>query len=311
MPGKADLPHVPVMAGPAIEWLRVRPEGTYVDGTAGAGGHAALIAQRLTTGRLVAIDRDPLAVALARERLKTFECVTVVHGNYGLLGEILDGQGVAQADGVLLDCGLSSMQIAGEARGFSWTVDAPLDMRMDTTAGRTAADYLGAVSFDELVRDLKAFGDVRPARRVAKAILRRREAGSLRTTGDLAAAVREALPFAGREPDELRTVFQSMRMSTNSELEFLDAGLRQAIDALRPGGRLCVIAFHSAEDRVSKTVLRDAAREQRLLWPDGRVRECVPPRIRLLTPAPLRPAEEEIRDNPRAKSARLRVGERL
>lgn len=311
MPGQADLPHVPVMAGPVIEWLRVRPEGTYVDCTAGAGGHAALIAQRLTAGRLIAIDRDPLAVALARERLKTFECATVVHGNYGFLRAVLDQHGVGQVDGVLIDCGLSSMQIAGEDRGFTWTAEAALDMRMDTTSGRTAAAYLGEISFEELVRDLRAFGDVRPARRIARAILRRRDAGALRTTGDLAAAVREALPFAGHEPEEMRTVFQSLRIATNEELRWLEAGLLQAIDALRPGGRLCVIAFHSAEDRTSKTVLRNAARERRALLPDGRVRERVPPRMRLLTGAPVRPDDNEVRDNPRAKSARLRVGERL
>ncbi|HNR29940.1 MAG TPA: 16S rRNA (cytosine(1402)-N(4))-methyltransferase RsmH [Candidatus Hydrogenedentes bacterium] len=311
MPGEVDAPHVPVLAGPAIEWLAVRPEGTYVDCTAGAGGHAALIARRLHGGRLIAMDRDPHAAALARRRLETFECVTVVRANYAELRAILDGLGVGRVDGILIDCGVSSMQIDTPERGFSWSRTAPLDMRMDPTGGTTAAAYLRRVSIEDLVRDLKEFGDVRPARRIARAILRRRDAGAMETTDDLAAAVREALPFAGPEPEELRTVFQSVRIRVNEELRWIEAGLAQAIDALRPGGRVCVIAFHSGEDRVVKTLMRDAAREQRLLYPDGRVRDRIPPRLRLLTRAPVRPDDEEVRNNPRAKSARLRVGERL
>ena len=305
-------PHVPVMSGPALEWLRVRPEGTYVDCTAGAGGHALRMAEQLTTGRLIALDRDPAAVAMASKRLQGYAGVaTVVQANYADLAAVLGKLGIGAVDGVLIDAGVSSMQIDDPGRGFSFQADGPLDMRMDTDAPRTALDYLRHTDEQTLAEDLKRFGDVRPARRVAKAICSRRTAGKLARTGDLVAAVREALPFVKGEPGEVRTVFQAVRMAVNAELAGLEAGLSQGAAVLRPGGRLVAIAFHSGEDRVVKNLLRSLARPRRLLHPDGRVRAVEPALLRLLTPGPILPDATETAVNPRAKSARMRAAERL
>jgi 16S rRNA (cytosine1402-N4)-methyltransferase len=312
MPDAEQWPHVPVMAGEALEWLRIRPDGTYVDGTAGAGGHAQLIAHKLTTGRLIALDRDPAAVTLAGARLKEFEGVArVVRANYADLAAVLSDLGISALDGVLIDAGVSSMQIDDPGRGFSFQADGPLDMRMDTEAPLTALDYLHSAGEQMLAEDLKRYGDVRPARRVAQAICKRRAAGALKRTGDLAEAVREALPFVKGEPAEVRTVFQAVRMAVNAELAGLEAGLTQAAAALRPGGRLVVITFHSGEDRVVKNLLRDLSRPRRLLHADGRVRAVEPAHLRLLTPGPIVPDTAEIAANPRAKSARLRAAERV
>ncbi|MCC6143113.1 MAG: 16S rRNA (cytosine(1402)-N(4))-methyltransferase RsmH [Candidatus Hydrogenedentes bacterium] len=304
-------PHVPVLAGPALEFLRVRPDGCYVDCTAGAGGHSALIAARLTTGRLIALDRDPLGVELTRERLRTVESATVLLRNYAELADVLHEHHTARVDGVLLDAGLSSMQIDDPDRGFSFQSDGPLDMRMSPQESETAAAFLPRVTEDELVRALREYGDLRQAGRIARAIISRREQGALQRTGDLRDAVKEALPFVKGVPEEVRTVFQAVRIALNQELRWLEDGVRQAIDALAPGGRFVAITFHSGEDRVVKNLLRDAGRPQRLLHPDGRVRQVIPPRVRVLTPSPVVADDEETRVNPRAKSAKLRAVERL
>jgi len=303
--------HIPVLAGPALDWLAVQPAGVYVDCTAGAGGHAAQIAARLETGRLIALDRDPKAVAMARERLAPFAGATVVHANYGQLREVLDGLRIGSVEGILLDAGVSSMQLDAADRGFSFQQEGPLDMRMDTSTGLPAAAWLQTVSEPELAQVLRQYGDVKPARRIASAIVRRRAAGQLESTGDLASAVKDALQFVRGMPEEVRTVFQAIRIGVNEELQWLEAGLEQAIDCLAPGGRLVVIAFHSGEDRVSKQVLQRASRPERVLHPDGRVRAVHAPRLRLLTRKPVTPDAEEVRVNPRAASARLRAAERL
>lgn len=302
--------HIPVMAGAALEWLRVREDGTYVDCTAGAGGHSERIAERLTTGRVVALDRDPAAVALSRKRLARFPRVTVVHRNYGELAAALADLEIPHVDGVLLDAGLSSVQLDDPERGFSFQQEGTLDMRMDTTQDMDAARFLASADERTLVAALRDFGDVGPARRIAKAIVRRRAQGAMRTTGDLKRAVCEALHFVHGTPDEVRTVFQAVRMAVNKELKWLEAGLRQAIEVLAPGGRLVVIAFHSGEDRIVKNVMRDASRPSRELFPDGRVKAVTPPMLTLLTRKPVQPSAEEVRDNPRAKSALLRAAER-
>lgn len=303
--------HVPVLAGPAIEWLRIREGGVYVDCTAGAGGHAEWIARRLTKGRLIALDRDLDAVQRARERLAGYAQAIVVHANYSRLASVLEELGVARVDGVLIDAGLSSAQLDDAARGFSFQLEGPLDMRMDTSQGLTAADYLGSVSEDELARVLKAYGDVRPARRIAKTIVGRRRSRPIRTTTDLRDAVKEALPFVGREPEEIRTVFQSIRIVVNDEFRALESGLRQAVDLLAPGGRLVAIAFHSGEDRIVKNVMREESRPRRELTPDGRVQSQGPGRLKVLTPKPISPDDDEKAANPRSHSARLRAAERI
>ena len=304
-------PHIPVMANEALRWLNIRPDGLYVDGTAGAGGHAARIAERLETGKLIALDRDKTAVAIAGERLKPFPQACVVHANYCELNQVLHDAGLGRVDGVLIDAGLSSMQIDRPERGFSFQEDGPLDMRMDPGGGPSAAEWLAAVTEDTLAAALRDFGDVAPARRVARAILDRQRAGRMTRTTDLADAVRQALDFVRGDPAEVRTVFQAVRIAVNQELECLRRGLEAAVEALRPGGRLVVISFHSGEDRVVKDTLRQWSRTARELTRDGRVRAVRAPRLRLLAPGPILPSEEETRANPRAKSAKMRVAERL
>ncbi|MCP4644892.1 MAG: 16S rRNA (cytosine(1402)-N(4))-methyltransferase RsmH [bacterium] len=304
-------PHVPVLAGPAIDWLAIRPDGVYVDCTAGAGGHAYRIAERLAGGRLIALDRDPAAVAMARERLAPFPQAQVMHRNYSELPEALVSLGIDRVDGILLDAGVSSMQLDDPHRGFSFQQDCPLDMRMDTTQTTTAASFLAETNETDLAKVLKGFGDVRPARRIAQAIVARRGRSALNTTNDLAEAVHEALPFVSGTPNEVRTVFQAIRMAVNDELGGLRTSLEAAVDVLAPEGRLVAISFHSGEDRVVKNVLRDASRKKRELHPDGRVRAETPARLRILTPKPVQPDADEARANPRSKSARLRAAERL
>jgi 16S rRNA (cytosine1402-N4)-methyltransferase len=259
---------------------------------------------------LIALDRDPSTVAVARERLAPFSCVRVVHRNYGELAALLKELSIERVDGVLIDAGYSSLQLDDPPRGFSFQEEGPLDMRMDRTAGMTAAHYLATVREPELVRVLRAYGDVRPARRIAKAILRRREQAGLRTTRDLAEAVAEALHFVSGVPEETRTVFQAIRTVINDEFRWLEAGLEQAIDALAPGGRLVAISFHSGEDRIVKNVFRNASRVRRDFCPDGRLRALTRARVKVLTPKPVQPTAEERYRNPRCHSARMRVAER-
>ncbi len=308
---KGPAGHVPVLATEAIEWLRVRADGVYVDCTAGAGGHAERIARRLSGGRLLALDRDAAAVARTRARLAGYSGVEVVHRNYGELSSVLEERGLDRVDGVLLDAGLSSVQLDDPARGFSLQEAGPLDMRMDPSRGPTAAEFLATVHEAELTRILKEYGDVGPARRIAAVLIRRARSGALETTRDLAEAVSEALHFVRGTPEETRTVFQAIRIAVNDELNSLEAGLRQAATALAPGGRLVVVAFHSGEDRIVKNVLRDAARPRRELHPDGRVRAVHPPTLKILTPKPVTPSAEEVQANPRSHSARLRAAEKI
>ncbi len=303
--------HIPVLARAVLDGLRIREGGTYVDGTVGGGGHASLIAEALTGGRLIAMDRDPESVARAQARLARFPGVTLLHRNYGELAEVLRELGIGFVDGILIDAGLSSIQLDDPRRGFTFQEEGPLDMRMDTSQGLTAAQYLSHVREDELAETLRSYGDVGPARRIARAIVKRSKSGAMKTTRDLADAVSESLDFVHGMPEETRTVFQAVRIAVNEEYNWLEAGLRQALDVLAPGGRLAVIAFHSGEDRIAKRVLQDVSRTKEILWPDGRVRERLAPVVRVLTPKPVQADAEEIRFNPRAHSARLRVAERL
>lgn len=302
--------HIPVMADEALHWLSIRPDGVYVDGTAGAGGHSSLIAARLSGGRLLALDRDPSAVVLAGERLREFSCATVHHANYADLAIVLASAGIDGVDGVLIDAGCSSMQIDTAGRGFSFQENGPLDMRMNPEAGESAAALLRRCSREEVESILRDYGDVGPAGRIATAIKEAAHGGRLETTHDLVAAVKAALPFLSEMPDEVRTVFQAIRIAVNDELSGLRQGVDAAINCLKPGGRLVVIAFHSGEDRIVKQVMRDASRKRHTLHPDGRVKATEAARLKVLTPGPVEAGAGECARNPRAKSARLRAGER-
>jgi len=313
MATQPDTPfvHIPVLAREVLEGLRVRPDGVYVDATVGGGGHAMLVAQALTTGRLIALDVDASALDIARQRLATFPNVSLFHRNYAELAAVIAKLQIDNVDGVLIDAGFSTLQLDDPRRGFSFQAEGPLDMRLDRTAGPTAAEYLSCVTEPELTRVLRAYGDVGPARRIARAISARCRRHAMKTTRDLADAVQEALDFVQGVPEEVRTVFQAIRMAVNDELRRLETGLRQAIDVLSHEGRLVVISFHSGEDRVVKNVLREASRPSDTLLPDGRAASRVEARLRVLTPKPIRPTEAEVAVNPRAHSARLRVAERL
>ena len=303
--------HVPVMVEEALHLLRVVPGGIYVDATSGAGGHAEQIAQRLSGGRLIALDRDPAAVALSSRRLAPYAGVTVVKANYSEILEVLGRQGIATVDGVLIDAGTSSLQLDSAERGFSFQTDGLLDMRMDPTQGKDAASWLAERSRDEIRDVLRNFGDVAPAGRIAEKISERCRENRMHRTSVLAAAIREALDFVSSEPDEIRTSFMAIRIALNGELNHLELGLRRAAQALAVGGRVVVITFHSGEDRVAKRVFLELTRPRIQLYPDGRVREKVPPSMKLVLPKPLVPLPEEIRTNPRSKSAKIRAIERI
>ena len=303
--------HTSVMAEEALHWLAIRPDGIYVDGTAGAGGHSALIAAQLTTGRLIALDRDPSAVALASKRLAEFPQAQVVRAEYSDMVETLSALGVSKVDGVLIDAGCSSMQIDTASRGFSFQADGPLDMRMDPDSGESASAMLRRLSETEIETLLRQYGDVGPAGRIASRLKARAMAGTLETTNALCEAIAEALPFVSGTPDEVRTVFQAVRIAVNDELNGLRRGIEGALDCLSEGGRLVVISFHSGEDRVVKQFMREASRKKRHLHPDGRVKSVEPARLKVLTPGPVAATEAECAQNSRSRSAKLRAAVRF
>lgn len=298
------------MADRVIDRLAIRPDGVYVDCTAGAGGHSALIAEKLTTGRLIAIDRDEDAVAIAADRLKAYPQADVVHGNYGELAALLDARGVGQIDGVIIDAGVSSMQLDRADRGFSLQAEGPLDMRMDRGEALDASRFISECKTEDLAEVLKKYGDVKKPKRIAQAIINRRNSNQLHTTLDLCNAVAEALGVRGKVPQEAYAVFQAIRIQVNEELRWLNLGLEQAVKRLAPGGRIVAISFHSGEDRVVKNLLKKYAKKKKMLTEDGRVASERPPLIDLVSKKPELPDEAEIKANPRARSAKLRAAVR-
>ena len=307
-------PHLPVLAREVTGWLDVEPGMTVVDGTFGAGGHAAQLAEAMNgRGAYIAIDRDPSV----REHFLAFRdahpdmSARFVRGNFALGLRNLAATGV-QADAILLDLGVSSMQIDRPERGFSYATDAPLDMRMDPSDPRTAADLVNELPERELATIFHRYGEERYARPIARAIVRRRQERPFSRSGELVETIRGAIPkpalFGQGHP--ARRVFQALRIAVNGELDALAEGLDHALDVLRPGGRIAVISFHSLEDRAVKHFLRDAAAGC-ICPPDLPVCGCGhEPLMRVLTPRVVRPGAAESEENPRAASARLRVAER-
>jgi 16S rRNA (cytosine1402-N4)-methyltransferase len=309
--------HRPVLVTQCLELLDAAPGRLLVDATLGDGGHAEAILERTAPdGRLIALDRDPDALAIAAERLARFGTrVRLEHASFRTLGRVLARLAAPRVDGVLFDLGVSSRQLDTAARGFRFaeaTADAtPLDMRMDPTEGETAAALLARASEEELARWFREYGELPGARRLARTLVRRRREQPLATSGDLLAALREAKVGGGRRHHPATLVFQALRIAVNDELGALDEGLEAAIQALAPGGRLCVIAYHSLEDRVVK---RTFEREARGCVCPPRQPVCTcgrQPRLRRMTRRPVRADERECHDNPRARSARLRAAERL
>ena len=303
-----EYTHKPVLLDECIGALRIRPEGVYVDGTLGRAGHSREIAKRLTTGRLICIDRDSAAIEAARERLAPWmDRVRLVHSNFSELGSVLE----EDADGMLFDLGVSSPQLDDPERGFSYMHDAPLDMRMDRSAPLTAREVVNSWSLEELRRILYDFGEERYAPAIARAIAKRREQRPIETTLELVEGIKSAMPPAAlREKQHpAKRSFQAVRIAVNGELDALPPMLRAAADKLRPGGRLAVITFHSLEDRIVKRTLRELA--QGCTCPPS-FPVCVcgkKPLVRL--DKPVTPSAAEVAENPRARSARLRTAEKL
>ena len=308
-----DYGHKPVLLEESLRALDIRPGGTYVDGTLGRAGHSLEILRRLEGGRLIGIDQDQSAIDAARERLADFlDRVTLVHGNFRDLGDILRDLGVRGVDGMLFDLGVSSPQLDEPERGFSYMHDAPLDMRMDSTAGLDAAEVVNAWSYEELRRILYEYGEERFAPQIARAIVRRREERAIETTGELVEVIRSAMPAAAlREKQHpAKRSFQAIRIAVNGELDALPPMLDAAAEALLPGGRLAVITFHSLEDRIVKQRLRELATGC-TCPPEFPVCVCgKKPKLRLVNRKPVVSGPAELAENPRARSAKLRAAER-
>ena len=305
--------HVSVLLEECIAGLNIRPDGVYVDGTLGGAGHSSRIAEKLTTGRLIGIDRDPVALKVAGDRLAPFgDRVTLVHSNFCEMASVLKQLEIGGADGILMDLGVSSPQLDDGARGFSYMADAPLDMRMDSGDVLTADTVVNTWSCGELKRILYEYGEERYAPAIATAICRRRETAPIRTTLELVDVIRSAMPpSALREKQHpAKRSFQAIRIAVNDELNSVEKAMEAAIPLLNPGGRLAVITFHSLEDRIVKNAMAKAARGC-TCPPEFPVCVCgKKPQVKLITRKPIVSAEEELTRNPRARSAKLRICEK-
>ena len=306
--------HKPVLLDECLEALAIKPDGIYLDGTLGRAGHSLEIVKRLTTGRLIGIDRDETAIAAAQERLADYaDRVTLVHSNFDRVGEILDELGIDGADGMLFDLGVSSPQLDDAERGFSYMHDAPLDMRMDRTAALCAREVVNEWSYEELRRILFAYGEERYASLIAKHIVQKREEAPIETTLQLAEIIKAAMPpSALREKQHpAKRSFQAIRIAVNGELDALPPMLEAAADKLHTGGRLAVISFHSLEDRIIKQTMQALATGC-TCPPNFPVCVCgKKPKMKLISRKPIVSGEAELAYNPRARSAKLRVAEKL
>ena len=308
-----EYTHKSVLLDECIEALDLRPDGIYVDGTLGRAGHSREIAKHLTTGRLICIDRDIAAIEAAKERLAPWmDRVTLVHGNFADLAEELRELNLTGVDGMLFDLGVSSPQLDDASRGFSYMQDAPLDMRMDQDAPLTAYEVVNSWSYEELRRLLFEYGEARYAPVIAKHIVRARETKPVETTLELVDIIKGAMPPAAlREKQHpAKRSFQAIRIAVNGELDALPPMLKAATEALNPGGRLAVITFHSLEDRIMKRAMQDMARGC-TCPPEFPVCVCgKKPKLRLVNRKPIISGDAELADNPRARSAKLRVAEK-
>jgi len=304
--------HVPVLLGPVLEGLNIQPAGWYVDGTFGRGGHSSALLKLLDNeGRLLAIDRDPQAIAQVDEALQQDPRFELIHGEFGeLKNYAIERKFLGKVDGLLLDLGVSSPQLDEAARGFSFQSDGPLDMRMDPTRGSSAAAWLEQVDEKDLKKVLSQLGEERFAGRIARAIVATRVQTPISSTRQLADIVKAVVPSGGQRKNPATKTFQAIRIFVNKELEQLEIALEASLDLLRPGGRLCVISFHSLEDRRVKRFIRDAAQEPAQFRGLPNIPEEFHPRLKPIGKV-VSASEQEIAANVRARSARLRVAERL
>ena len=310
----SEFHHVSVLLQECLDGLNIRPDGIYVDGTLGGAGHSSRIAERLTTGRLIGIDRDPVALAAAGERLKPWkDRVTLVHSNFCEIKQVLSDLQIPGVDGILLDLGVSSPQLDDGQRGFSYMADAPLDMRMNGEDALTAREAVNTWPQEELKRILYTYGEERYAPQIAAAICRRREEAPIETTLELVDIIRSAMPAAAlREKQHpAKRSFQAIRIAVNDELGSVEKVMADAIPLLNPGGRLAVITFHSLEDRIVKNAMAEAAKGC-TCPPNFPVCVCgKKPQVKLISRKPIVSGEAELAENPRARSAKLRVCEKL
>ncbi|MCI6435718.1 MAG: 16S rRNA (cytosine(1402)-N(4))-methyltransferase RsmH [Clostridiales bacterium] len=310
----SEFHHVSVLLDECIEGLAIKPEGIYVDGTLGGAGHSSQIAARLTTGRLIGIDRDEVALAAAGKRLAPYsDRVTLVHSNFCEIASVLQQLNVPGVDGILLDLGVSSPQLDDGSRGFSYMVDAPLDMRMDASDSLNAHTVVNTWPYEELKRILYEYGEERFAPQIASAICKRRETAPIATTLELVDVIRSAMPASAlREKQHpAKRSFQAIRIAVNDELNSVTRVMEDAIPMLNPGGRLAVITFHSLEDRIVKNAMAAAAKGC-TCPPSFPVCVCgKKPKVKVITRKPIVSGEEELERNPRARSAKLRICEKL
>ena len=311
----SEFVHIPVLLSEVLEWIRPRSAGAYCDGTLGGGGHSEAILQAAgPEARLWGIDRDETAIAAASGRLRAYPGFQALHGNFHDAKELLASAGAPALDGVLLDLGVSSPQLDIPERGFSYHEDAPLDMRMDRSRGGTAAELLNSASEKELTEIIRDYGEEKWAARIAKIICEHRKLHPLETTFDLVAAVDAAIPKAVRRKEDghpARRTFQAVRIAVNDELDPLDQALSDLVDCLKPGGRICVITFHSLEDRLVKRCFQ-RLQNPCVCPPKAPICTCGrKPVVRVLAGGAVQPGPEELARNPRARSAKLRVAEKL
>lgn len=310
----SEFHHVSVLLEECIEGLNIKPDGIYVDGTLGGAGHSSRIAEKLSGGRLIGIDRDLTALEAAGKRLEPYkDRVTLVHSDFSDLKKVLDDLGIEKVDGILLDLGVSSPQLDEAQRGFSYMADAPLDMRMNREDSRDAYEVVNSWPYEELKRVLYEYGEERYAPQIASAICRRREETPIKTTLELVEVIRSAMPAAAlREKQHpAKRSFQAIRIAVNDELNDLRKVLDSAIPRLNPGGRLCIITFHSLEDRIVKNAFTSAARGC-TCPPNFPVCVCGKrPQVTIVTRKPIVSGDQELEENPRARSAKLRICEKL
>ena len=305
-----EFHHISVLLNECIDNLNIRPDGIYVDGTMGGGGHSLEIAKRLTTGRLICIDQDPNAHEAAGKRLAEYkDRITFVRDNFGNIANILDSLGIEKIDGMLLDIGVSSHQLDEAERGFSYQQDAPLDMRMNPDRPFSAYDVVNGYDEDELDRVIFTYGEERWARRIAQFIVKEREAKPIETTGELVDIIKKAVPKGARKdgPHPAKRTFQAIRIEVNGELEVLQRAIDDVAARLAVGGRLCIITFHSLEDRIVKEAFRK--QENPCICPP-QFPVCVcgkKPLGWVINRKPILPSKEELEENPRSRSAKLRV----
>jgi 16S rRNA (cytosine1402-N4)-methyltransferase len=306
-----EFNHTPVLLKECIDGLNIRPDGVYADGTAGGAGHSREIAKRLTTGRLIALDKDPAAIRTARERLAGLPA-TVLQSDFRDMPAALEGLGISAVDGILLDLGVSSFQLDNPERGFSYSKDAPLDMRM-SGEGRTAGELLNTEGAEELTRIFREYGEEKFARKIALAIEKARAVKPLETTFELAGLIRSSIPAAARREggNPSKRVFQAVRIAVNGELDSLEGILRETAKLLNPGGRFAVISFHSLEDRIVKKAFASLTTGC-ICPPDFPVCVCGrTPLCKAVNRKPITAGEEELGENPRSKPAKLRIIEKL